>query len=162
MKKDEKSLKESIDTLLDENERLRKKIEILEAEKEPEITNYSFEEDNILSKLLKEGIAEGYRSYLEHLNKQTKADNDNLDWRYKPSRTIDKIEIGDWPPGPQIGDPGWTPNDYPYYPYYPYGPYWSIYPPYWVMPPRNYIVTTTNTGDPVKQYNYTTSEDGEK
>lgn len=157
MKKDEKSLKESIDTLLDENERLRKKIEILEAEKEAGPSNNFSEEEGSLSKLLREAIADGYKMYLENAGKNKRTSK--LIWNYEPSETIKQFEIGGWPPGPQIGDPGWTPNDYPYYPY---GPYWSIYPPYWVMPPRNYIVTTTNTGDPVKPYNYTTSEDGEK
>ena len=174
MKEDEKSLKESIDTLLDENERLRKKIEALEAEKEAGVSNCFPEESGVLSKILREAIADGYQSYLKHLDKskQTEINNDGsdwsyrpdrdgLDWSYRPHKTTRPFEVGDWPPGPQIGDPSWTPNDYPYYPYYPYGPWWGIYPPYWIMPSREYVVTTTNTGDPVKPYSYTTSGDKE-
>ena len=60
MNEDIKSLKESIDTLIDENERLRKRIETLEADKKATDTENdavnAFEKDaaKILEKLLKE------------------------------------------------------------------------------------------------------------
>ena len=155
MNEDMKSLKESIDTLIDENERLRKRIETLEADKKAVDTENdavnAFEKDaaKILEKLLKD--------YKPKHNEQV-YNPDELDWSYKPSRTR-PIEVGDWPPGPQIGDPSWTPNDYPYWPFS--GGWWGIYPPpYWCGYKRT-CVTTNDSGDPVKQYNYTTSKDGE-
>ena len=60
MNEDIKSLKESIDTLIDENERLRKRIETLEADKKATDTENdavnAFEKDaaKILERLLKD------------------------------------------------------------------------------------------------------------
>lgn len=149
--KEKKILEEQVNTLMDENERLRKKIEILEAEKQtkdfPDITNIIDEKiESTLDKLLRERHGEPYRVELV----------DDWSWSYKPSRT-DKLEVGDWPPEPQIGD---VSDSYPPYPYWPYGPYWSIYPPYWgwEVKPRRTYVTSNETGDATRNYNYTTSK----
>lgn len=110
-------LRDSIDILIDENERLKKKIKILEAER-----------------------AEPYDK------------TDGIDWSYHPSKTFKPYEfppqVGDWPPGPQVGD----------IPYYPYGPYWSIVPPYWCYPyyPYNNYVTVSS------KYSDTTGSKEEK
>lgn len=146
--KEKKILEEQVNTLMDENERLRKKIEILEAEKQtkdfPDITNIIDEKiESTFEKLLRERHGEPYRVELD-------------DWSYRPSRT-DKLEVGDWPPGPQIGD---VPDGYPPYPYWPYGPYWSIYPPYWgweVRSRRTYTNEGTTVG-PIENYVHTTSK----
>ena len=122
--KDLKSLKESIDTLIDENERLRKRIKVLEAQKEPDVTNVFDEkvEKNVLEKLLREHKTDydNYKPYYDD------------DWSYRPKRGTDgrpywPYEVGDWPPGPQVGDvpPGTIPPGY---------PYWCIFPPYWPGP----------------------------
>ena len=116
-----KNLKECIDTLIDENKRLRHKIEILESEKkERQASNIEEEIKPVLDKLLRE-----YKV----------ADNDRLDWTYHPSRTYPfEPYIGDFPQGPQVGDRYWWPG---------YPMWWGIIPPYYY--PNNVYTTSSNT-----------------
>ena len=160
--KEKESLQKYIDTLIDENSRLLKKIEILEAEKSIQEEEKSIQEketnifeqkiENALEKLLREHKTDydKYRPYYDD------------DWSYRPRRGTDGHPYwpyipgpGDWPPGPQVGDvpPGTIPPGY---------PYWSIFPPYWPIPYYKNTLKTNTTGDPVPEYPYTVSKTGEK
>ena len=164
-KEDVNSLKESIDTLIDENERLRKKIKALESEKEPDVTNVFDEKvEDVLEKLLLRKH-KCPKKYQEHLDDDWSydPDRDGLDWSYWPKRGTTgpyypwpyAPEVGDWPYGPQPGDvpPGTIPPGY---------PYWSIFPPYWPIPYCKNTLKTNTTGDPTPAYPYTVSKTGEK
>ena len=168
-KEDVNSLKESIDTLIDENERLRKKIKALESEKEPDVTNIFDEKvEDVLEKLLLRKHKTDYDKYKPYYDDDWSYDPDRggSDWSYRPKRGTTgpyypwpyAPEVGDWPPGPQPGDvpPGTIPPGY---------PYWSIYHPYWPYYPsyRNVVKTsnTTNTDDLCPDP-YTVSKTGEK
>lgn len=117
---DIKILRDSIDILIDENERLKKKIKILEAEKiEPR--DKSDEID--------------WSYHPSRTSKPYEFPPQVGDWPPGP-------QVGDWPPGPQVGDIPRYPDGYPcwpvvpvYYPYYPYYPY------------NNYITVSSNATD---------------
>ena len=148
-----KALKESIDTLIDENERLRNKIKILEGESSDVTNVFEKQLEKTLEKLLREYNGRGYDSYLE----------DGLDLTYRPRRGTDGYyyyppyipEVGDWPPGPQVGDvpPRTIPPGY---------PYWSIYPSYWPYYPNTVKTSNTTNTDDLCSDPYTVSKTGEK
>ena len=171
--KDLKSLKESIDTLIDENERLRKRIEILESQKEPALSNIKESEESVLDKYLKNVRVKGYDTFLRRSNKDKHSEEsepdltydperDGMDWSYRPKRGTTwpqywPYEVGDWPPGPQVGDvpPGTIPPGF---------PYWSILPPYWPYPyywPYHNDVSTTggNPDDHTRTFSNKTEKD---
>lgn len=156
-----KTLKESIDTLIDENERLRNKIKILEGEDSDATNVFERQVEKTLEKLLREYKTNGcgYDSYLE----------DGSDLTYRPRRGTDRHyyppyipEVGDWPPGPQVGDwpPGPQVGDVPPGTIPPGYPYWSIYPPYW---PYNWFYrnNASTTGGKLNNCGHTVSESKE-
>lgn len=157
-KEDINSLKESIDTLIDENERLRKKIEILESERQKEETHNVLDKEIRLSldRFLKEYKCPDNDKYKPHIDDDWSYDpeRDKLDWSYRPKRGTDGPYYP-WPSAPEVGD--WPPGSIP-----PGYPYWSIYPPYWPIPYYKNTLKTNTTGDPTPEYPYTVSKTGEK
>ena len=139
MNEDVKSLKENIDTLIDENERLRKKIKTLEASKEADDFNndavnaFEKEAEKVLEKLLRE--------YRPKWHEQRYLDDD-LDWSYIPER-----DDMDWSYRPRRGT--FDPRDY-WWPGYP--AWWGIIPPWVRNPYEPYCNDATSTGSPKKDY----------
>ena len=163
-------LKQKYIKLVNENTKLRKRIEELEKEKadDKDLSNVSKEKIyNVLEKLLIDYKCPKDDRYKEYFGDDWSYDpeRDGLDWSYRPKRGTTgpypwpyAPEVGDWPPGPQVGDvpPGTIPPGY---------PYWSIFPPYWPYYPsyKNTVKTgnTTNTDD-LWSDPYTVSKTGEK
>ena len=152
MKKNDKQIMgDSIDSLIEENERLRKRIAILEAEKEEQLNND-----------IEEKFDESLDDILRNDNQRT-----SLDMFYWPKSGGPYYpypgyppQIGDWPPGPQIGDTPRNPlpDDYRPYPF----AWWGIYPPEWNWPPNPNTVNTNTTGDYKPQKCHTVSSTEEK
>lgn len=115
---DIKILRDSIDILIDENERLKKKIKILQVEKiEPH----------------DDGLDWSYHP--SRTSKPYEFPPQVGDWPPGP-------QVGDWPLTPEVGDVPRYPYGYPcwfvfppYYWYYPYYPY------------NNYITVSSNATD---------------
>lgn len=116
---DIKILRDSIDILIDENERLKKKIEILQAEK----TKPHDKSDEI-----------DWSYHPSRTFKPCEFPPQVGDWPPGP-------QVGDWPLTPEVGDVPRYPNGYPYWPVFP--PCW--YYPYY--PYNNYVTVSSNTTD---------------
>lgn len=114
---DIKILRDSIDILIDENERLKKKIKILEAEK------IKPRDDEI-----------DWSYHPSRTFKPCEFPPQVGDWPPGP-------QVGDWPLTPEVGDVPRYPNGYPYWPVFP--PCW--YYPYY--PYNNHVTVSSNATD---------------
>lgn len=162
-------LKQKYIKLVNENTKLRKRIEELEKEKDGETIGNIIEKKvhETLNDLLRDYKCPKDDKYKPYLDDDWSYDpeRDGLDWSYRPKRGTTgpypwpyAPEVGDWPPGPQVGDipPGTIPPGY---------PYWSIFPPCWPYYPsyRNIVKTgNTTNADDLCLDPYTVSKTGEK